>query len=128
MIVRTRWPWVSTVLAILLVINPLGVDLIAAAFFSGEALSRNIWGPIVLSATAGMALMILLEWRLDGQKSVHECVLSPAEAQELFMQLGDAIDPETDRLLLAWVAPYRAPQVQGTGRVDRLFADLLNLR
>lgn len=71
---------------------------------------------------------ILLEWRLDGQKSVHECVLSPAEAKELFMQLGATIDPATDRLLLAWVAPYRAPQARGVGRIDRLFTNLLNLR
>jgi len=28
---------------------------------------------------------ILLEWRLDGQKSVHECTLSVSEAQELFI-------------------------------------------
>lgn len=71
---------------------------------------------------------ILLEWRLDGQKSVHECVLSPAEAQELFMQLGAAIDKNTDRLLLAWVAPYRPLHARGVGRVDRVFASLLNLR
>jgi CRISPR-associated protein Cas2 len=83
---------------------------------------------ISADSTRRQVYKILLEWRLDGQKSVHECVLSPAEAQELFMQLGGAIDPETDRLLLAWVAPYRAPQARGTGRVDRLFADLLNLR
>jgi hypothetical protein len=51
-------------LAALLAINPFGIDLISAAFFSGEALSRNIWGPIVLLAMAGMALMMLLEWRL----------------------------------------------------------------
>jgi hypothetical protein len=51
-------------LATLLAINPLGIDLVSAAFFSGEALSRNIWGPIVLIAMAVMALMILLEWRL----------------------------------------------------------------
>jgi hypothetical protein len=51
-------------LATLLAINPLGIDLISAAFFTSEALSRNIWGPIVLIAMAGMALMILLEWRL----------------------------------------------------------------
>jgi CRISPR-associated protein Cas2 len=70
---------------------------------------------------------ILLEWRLDGQKSVHECVLSPAQAQELFMQLGAVIDPKTDRLLLAWMAPSRAPQARGVGRVDRLSAKLLNL-
>jgi hypothetical protein len=64
LIVRTQWPWISILLALLLAINPLGIDLISAAFFSGEALSRNIWGPIVLLAIAGMALMILLEWRL----------------------------------------------------------------
>jgi hypothetical protein len=51
-------------LATLLAINPLGSDLISAAFFSGEALSQNIWGPIVLIAMAGMALMTLVEWRL----------------------------------------------------------------
>ena len=51
-------------LATLLAINPLGIDLISAAFFSSEALSQNIWGPIVLVAMAGMAFMTLLEWRL----------------------------------------------------------------
>jgi hypothetical protein len=51
-------------LATLLAINPLGIDLISAAFFSREALSQNIWGPIVLVAMAGMAFMTLLEWRL----------------------------------------------------------------
>ena len=64
MIVRTQWPWISILLATLLAINPLGIDLISAAFFSGEALSRNIWGPIALIAMAGMAVVILLEWRL----------------------------------------------------------------
>ena len=71
---------------------------------------------------------ILLEWRLDGQKSVHECVLSFAEAQELFIQLGQAIDPATDRLLLAWVAPRRPLFARGVGRVDALFAKLLTVR
>ena len=71
---------------------------------------------------------ILLEWRLDGQKSVHECMLSSAEAQELFIQLGQAIDPAADRLLLAWVAPRRPLFARGVGRVDALFAKLLNVR
>ena len=83
---------------------------------------------ISADATRRQVYKILLEWRLDGQKSVHECVLSPAEAQELFLQLGEAIDPATDRLLLAWVAPYRALHKRGVGRIDRLFAELLNLR
>lgn len=71
---------------------------------------------------------ILLEWRLDGQKSVHECVLSTAEAKELFIQLGQAIDPATDRLLLAWVAPRRPLFARGVGRVDAPFTQLLNIR
>lgn len=71
---------------------------------------------------------ILLEWRLDGQKSLHECVLSAAEAKELFIQLGQAIDPATDRLLLAWVAPRRPLFARGVGRVDALFAKLLTIR
>jgi hypothetical protein len=62
--IRTHWPWISTLLAALVTLNPLGLDVIDLAFFSGEALSRNIWGPIALTAMAIMALMILLEWRI----------------------------------------------------------------
>ena len=41
---------------------PLGLDIIQAAFFSGEALARNIWQPIVLCAAAIFAVLIGLEW------------------------------------------------------------------
>jgi CRISPR-associated protein Cas2 len=71
---------------------------------------------------------ILLEWRLDGQKSVHECPLYPAEARELFIQLGQTIDRRTDRLLLAWLAPQRQPRALGIGRVDALAAGVGMLR
>ncbi len=64
MSIRTRWPWVSTLLAAIVTLNPLGLDVIDLAFFSGEALSRNIWGPIALAAMLIMALMIVLEWRI----------------------------------------------------------------
>jgi hypothetical protein len=50
------------VLAAVLALNPLGIDVISAAFFSGEALSRDIWGPIVLTGIAIAALIVLLEW------------------------------------------------------------------
>lgn len=63
---------------------------------------------------------ILLEWRIDGQKSVHECQLSQAEARELFIQLGQTIDRRSDSLLLAWLAPQRQAQALGRGRVDGL--------
>jgi CRISPR-associated protein Cas2 len=45
----------------------------------------------------------LRTWRLDGQYSLFECRLTDAEAQELFLQLIDLIDPNEDRLLLAWM-------------------------
>ena len=51
-------------LAAVAVLNPLGLDVIHAAFFSGEALSRGIWGPIALTCMAIMALIVLLEWRM----------------------------------------------------------------
>ena len=51
-------------LAALVVLNPLGLDVIHAAFFSGESLSRSIWGPIALTCMAVMALLVVLEWRI----------------------------------------------------------------
>jgi hypothetical protein len=45
-----------------IVLNPLGMDVIQAAFFSSEALSRDIWGPIVLTGIAIAALIVMLEW------------------------------------------------------------------
>ena len=45
----------------------------------------------------------LQDWRLEGQKSVVETLLSRAQAEELFLQLSGDIDPETDRLALVWV-------------------------
>jgi len=68
-------------------------------------------------------LRVLRAWRLDGQESVHECRLSQSEAEELFVQLAEMIDPETDRLLLSWVQPRRRGAARGRGRV--LQPDLL---
>jgi len=51
-------------LAAAVALNPLGLDVIHAAFFAGEALSRNIWGPIALIGMAIMVLIALLEWRI----------------------------------------------------------------
>ncbi len=50
------------VLAAVMALNPLGIDVISAAFLSSEALSRDIWGPIVLTGIAIAALIVLLEW------------------------------------------------------------------
>jgi hypothetical protein len=57
-------PWITLVLAVILILNPVGLDVIYAAFFSSEALSRNIWQPIVLIGLAILSLIGVLEWRI----------------------------------------------------------------
>jgi hypothetical protein len=51
-------------LTAILALNPLGLDVIYAAFFANETLTRNIWGSIALTGMAVMALIVLLEWRI----------------------------------------------------------------
>jgi hypothetical protein len=50
----------SLLLAAAVALNPLGLDIVHAAFFSGEQLSRDIWRPIVLAAALVFAILILL--------------------------------------------------------------------
>ncbi len=59
---------------------------------------------------------ILKDWRIEGQKSVAECYLSYREAEELFIQLSEEIDTETDRLAVAWLHQPRRIKWLGEGR------------
>jgi CRISPR-associated protein Cas2 len=59
---------------------------------------------------------ILKLWRIDGQKSVHECRLNQRQAEELFLQLNDPIDQSTDRLLMAWISQNRKILTRGIGK------------
>ena len=52
---------------------------------------------------------ILKEWRLGGQKSVHE-------AEELFLQLSEPLDKKTDRLLMVWLETHRPVLYRGIGK------------
>ena len=60
--VRTRWPWLSLLLGVIVALNPVGLDFLHSAFFAGEQLARNIAQPIVLTALAIIVLVVLLEW------------------------------------------------------------------
>ena len=62
MTLRTRWPWVTALLAAAVVLNPIGLDIFYSAFLSGEQLSRNIWGSIAWIGMALLVLIVLLEW------------------------------------------------------------------
>jgi len=58
----TRWPWISLLLAVLIVISPVGREIIHDAFYSGEALSRSI-SQAVICIALGIAVLIMgLEW------------------------------------------------------------------
>ena len=61
---RTRWPWLTSLFLLAALINPLGLDIIQAAFFTSEALSRNIWLPIASIAIVILVTMVGLEWLL----------------------------------------------------------------
>jgi hypothetical protein len=62
MSIKSRWPWITLLTMVAALLNPLGLDIIHGAFFSGEALSRNIWQPIALIAFAILLMMVALEW------------------------------------------------------------------
>jgi len=49
---------------------------------------------------------------------VHECRLKMHQAEELFLQLGDALEKDTDSLLMAWLEPHRPVLCRGLGRDD----------
>ncbi len=73
------------------------------------------------------ALKILKAWRLDGQKSVHECLLTPEEAQRLKTELTHLLHHENDKLLMVWLDNRRPIHVAGTGRSLNLFKKLFRL-
>jgi hypothetical protein len=50
-------------IAAIVVLNPPGLEIIRLAFFSVEALSRNIARPIVLTGTVIAALVVAAEWQ-----------------------------------------------------------------
>jgi CRISPR-associated endonuclease Cas2 len=49
---------------------------------------------------ARAARRCLRRWRMDGQYSVHETVLTPSEAEALSVELIEIVDPETDSLIV----------------------------
>jgi hypothetical protein len=60
--VRTRWPWISMLVSIAIIASPLGREVIHNAFFSGEALSRNIAQPLFFTGLGIAVLIGAIEW------------------------------------------------------------------
>jgi hypothetical protein len=58
----TRWPWISLLFAIIVILSPLARDVFHDAFFSGEALARNISQAMLTFGFAFLILAVALEW------------------------------------------------------------------
>ncbi|MEJ2682469.1 MAG: CRISPR-associated endonuclease Cas2 [Gammaproteobacteria bacterium] len=50
----------------------------------------------------------LANWRLGGQYSLIECLVTQRQADELLANLMSLMDSDEDRLLFAWVNPVSA--------------------
>mgnify|MGYP001585005269 CR=1 FL=1 len=75
---------------------------------------------ITSNKTRSRVLKVVKEWRLEGQKSVHECRLKMREAEELFLQLSQPLNRQTDSLLMIWLEPHRPVLFRGLGRNTRI--------
>lgn len=67
---------------------------------------------------------ILKEWKLGGQKSVHECHLTGQQAEELFLQLSEKVNTKTDNLLMIWIEHRRKILTRGLGARTSMFQKL----
>lgn len=64
-----RLPWISSILAAIVLFNPIGINFIRNAFWSNEQLSRNIATPFVIGAFVVLGFLVAIEvlvryWRL----------------------------------------------------------------
>ncbi len=57
----SRLPWITSALALVAALNPIGLEFLRSAFWSGEQLSRNIAQPIVYTAIGVLIALAILE-------------------------------------------------------------------
>lgn len=72
-----------------------------------------------------VALWQARRYASGGQKSVHECWLTPAEHGHLLGAYALLMDEHRDRILLARLDPHRTPIIRGAGRTPADDAFLL---
>jgi len=68
--------------------------------------------------TRKKAFKTLKDWRYDGQKSVHECKLTMNQAEELFLQLNEPLNQESDKLMMVWLDSHRNILYRGCGKAN----------
>ncbi len=63
-----------------------------------------------------LALEIVRDYAVGGQKSAFECYLSELEQNELQRRLGDALDTDEDRYFILGLDPRARTRTLGRGR------------
>lgn len=61
----------------------------------------------------GRVLKAAQAYRVEGQKSMHECWLTDTELQAFRPQLVSLIDPQEDRIHILLLDPRMTPQLWG---------------
>ncbi|OKO88327.1 hypothetical protein AC629_09910 [Bradyrhizobium sp. NAS80.1] len=59
---RTRWPWIAMLLSIIILVSPIGTEVLHDAFFCGEQLSRSIAQPVAFIGFAILTSICVIEW------------------------------------------------------------------
>lgn len=57
-----RWPWITMVLGLALVVSPPGQEVLTGAFFSGEQLTRHLSLFLLAVLSSIVTGLALLEW------------------------------------------------------------------
>ncbi|MBR0848350.1 hypothetical protein JQ543_11420 [Bradyrhizobium diazoefficiens] len=59
---RTRWPWISMLLSAVILVSPIGTDVLYDACFNGEGLVRSIAQPLAFILLAILVSICAVEW------------------------------------------------------------------
>ncbi len=60
----SRWPWVTTVVAAIIVLTPPARDIFHAAFISSERFLQALMQLIYVAGVAIAILLAIIEWRV----------------------------------------------------------------
>ena len=66
---RTRWPWITMVIGLVLVFNPLGIELVGSAVApSGSDWLAGLWRIVVAVAAAVLVVLGIIEYALRARR------------------------------------------------------------
>jgi hypothetical protein len=63
------WPWITTILACVVILNPLGLEILIAAIEQRTTdWLRELWRAVALAGAGVLLLIALVEWRIRSRR------------------------------------------------------------